>query len=146
MKLKNMVSLCPLILLAVVTLVDFDGFTATPETPSISEFDHQRNEGYVAFVVNESAYDRTPRPDDPDPAECACGGTGILTHGDGHQTPCPCRGTDNNPDDGERDWKCECDSEKKGTYCGCKEEHDKCDCDKHGVNSVKKKECPKCKS
>jgi len=140
---SSLLSLCPLALLVVVTLVDFDGFTSTPETPSIHEFDHQRNEGYVAFVVNESVHDHTPKPD-PDPAKCACKGTGVITHGDGHQTPCPYHGKGNNPDNGERDWECDCDSVKKGTYCGCKEDYGKCECDdKH---SVKKKECPKCKS
>ena len=136
------ISLCPLVLLAAVTLVDFESLTPTPNNPSSYDFDHQRNEGYVAFIVNESTHDTTPKPD-PDPAKCACKGTGLITHGDGHQTVCPYHGEGNNPDDGERNWKCDCDSEKKGTYCGCKEEYGKCQCDKH---NVKKKECPKCKS
>lgn len=39
------------------------------------------------FVVN-------PKPDvvvgpDEDPAKCACKGTGVIIHGDGHKTPCP---------------------------------------------------------
>jgi hypothetical protein len=26
---------------------------------------------------------------DPDPDKCACKGSGKITHGDGHSTPCP---------------------------------------------------------
>jgi hypothetical protein len=37
--------------------------------------------------------DPKPIPDivgpDEDPNKCACKGTGIITHGDGHTTPCP---------------------------------------------------------
>ena len=135
----TLISLCPLVLLAAVTLIDFENLAPTPNS---HDFDHQRSEGYVAFIVNESIHDTTPKPD-PDPAKCACEGTGLITHGDGHQTVCPYHGEDNNPDDGERDWKCDCDSEKKGTYCGCEEEYGKCHCDKR---DVKKKECPKCKN
>jgi len=59
--------------------------------PQTHNFDHSRNEGYVAFVVNETEYN-TPEPTprlDPDPEKCACKGTGIITHGDGHTTHCP---------------------------------------------------------
>ena len=30
--------------------------------------------------------------EDPDPAKCICKGTGIITHGDGHKTPCQYHG------------------------------------------------------
>ena len=33
--------------------------------------------------------DDTPSGPDPDPDKCICGGTGKITHGDGHQTDCP---------------------------------------------------------
>jgi len=33
--------------------------------------------------------DDTPSGPDPDPEKCICGGTGKITHGDGHQTDCP---------------------------------------------------------
>lgn len=34
----------------------------------------------------------TPPPTPPKPGECCgdCGGTGFITHGDGHRTACPC--------------------------------------------------------
>lgn len=36
----------------------------------------------------------SPKPDDvvgphPDPAKCVCKGSGVITHGDGHTSPCP---------------------------------------------------------
>ena len=39
-----------------------------------------------------------PNPDDvvgpdPDPDKCICGGTGVITQGDGHKTPCPYHGS-----------------------------------------------------
>lgn len=46
------------------------------------------NEGYVAFVVNETP--TKPLDKDKEEAKCECGGTGVITHGDGHKTPCPC--------------------------------------------------------
>ena len=52
-------------------------------------FDVELNEGYVAFIANESGQKvPTPKPD-PDPLKCPCKGTGDITHGDGHITPCP---------------------------------------------------------
>ena len=36
--------------------------------------------------------DDTPSGPDPDPKKCICGGTGKITHGDGHQTDCPYHG------------------------------------------------------
>ena len=50
-------------------------------------------EGYVAYVVNsfEKKQDEgsDKRGPDPDINKCVCDGTGIITHGDGHTTPCP---------------------------------------------------------
>ena len=95
-----------------------------------SGIDHEQNEGYIAFIVNEEEYkspDTTPQPD-PDPEKCACKGTGIITHGDGHTTHCPYHYDDDDDDDGERDWRCKCDT--KRTYCNCKHVHGKCSCNK----------------
>lgn len=61
------------------------------ELKVISLVDPYRNEGRVAFVVNES--EPSPLKKNEDKVECECGGTGVLTHGDGHKTPCPCKGT-----------------------------------------------------
>ncbi len=45
---------------------------------------------------SEILKDDTPIPDvigpDPDPNKCPCGGTGFITHGDGHKTKCPYHG------------------------------------------------------
>lgn len=49
-------------------------------------FDHTKNEGYVAFIVNE--YQPESIPDDEDDVQ-KCDGSGYITHGDGHKTPCP---------------------------------------------------------
>ena len=52
-----------------------------------------------AFDLSEVAVlkttpDDTPKPlgPDPDPKKCICGGTGVITHGDGHTSPCPYHG------------------------------------------------------
>jgi len=35
------------------------------------------------------------KPDNPDDnIECSCNGTGVIVHGDGHETPCPCENCD----------------------------------------------------
>lgn len=44
--------------------------------------------------AEEKIYNVKPNPDDidgpnPDPDKCACKGSGLITHGDGHKTPCP---------------------------------------------------------
>lgn len=49
------------------------------------EFDHLSNEGYVAYVVNSWE----SKDNKPVNKECECKGTGTITHGDGHKTPCP---------------------------------------------------------
>ena len=89
----------------------FSAFAATPvEKPSnLAYADEQVNATVVefhpkiiaAFEAAEKKYldnDPTPpTPDDdlkphPDPAKCPCKGTGRITHGDGHSTPCPYHG------------------------------------------------------
>jgi hypothetical protein len=85
----------------------------------------------VATLANK---DVPPPPDDvpkphPDVDKCACKGTGVITHGDGHKTPCPYHG-----DTGERKWRCQCD--KPGYYCACIEKYEKCDCDKSTTMST----------
>jgi thiol-disulfide isomerase/thioredoxin len=58
-------------------------------------FDKAEAEGYVAFVINEKVSssididDTDKKSPDPDIDKCACEGTGVITHGDGHKTPCP---------------------------------------------------------
>lgn len=52
-----------------------------------------------AFDEAEAKIFIVPKPpvvvipmEDPDPAKCICKGTGIITHGDGHKTPCQYHG------------------------------------------------------
>jgi hypothetical protein len=52
-----------------------------------------------AFDLSEVAIlkkdpDDVPKPlgPDPDPKKCVCKGTGVITHGDGHKSPCPYHG------------------------------------------------------
>jgi hypothetical protein len=70
------------ILLAVTFLppIQFPSWESSDEF----EFDHLSNEGYIAYVVN-SYEDKQVAPK----TECECKGTGTITHGDGHKTPCP---------------------------------------------------------
>lgn len=52
-----------------------------------------RAAGAVAAAYASFVQDAAPTPGPtPRPGDCcrACGGTGSITHGDGHKTPCPC--------------------------------------------------------
>ena len=46
--------------------------------------------------AESEVYEKDPTPDvvgpDPDPKKCICGGSGVITQGDGHKTPCPYHG------------------------------------------------------
>jgi hypothetical protein len=64
--------------------------------------------------------DDKPLVPDPDPEKCVCKGTGKITQGDGHVTPCPYHG--------EKREKCQCDT--KDTYCDCDNVHGSCKCAK----------------
>lgn len=84
-------------------------------------FDRVANEGYVAFIVNE--YEESVDVPDDVVNKCDCNGTKKLTHGDGHQTPCPCMSTPEG---------CKCASNLAGSElpqigCGC---GDQCKCEK----------------
>lgn len=58
----------------------------------VFEFDRPRNEGYVAFIVNENTEENNDNnnDDDNDNTTCKCNGTEVIIHGDGHKTPCKC--------------------------------------------------------
>ena len=51
---------------------------------------------------------------DPDPKKCICRGTGVITHGDGHTTPCPYHKKSNNTTGCKDDCKGNCDE-----TCSC---------------------------
>lgn len=74
-----------IILVFILTLIPFNGPNPVRDT---FEFDKATNEGYTAFIVNEyKPGDVTP--DDEDDEAQECDGSGFITHGDGHKTPCP---------------------------------------------------------
>lgn len=79
------------LLLVVLSIIPYDIFVKG-EGKTFS-FDRARNEGYIAFVVNEEQKkeeeDKAPTP------KCKCNGTEVIVHGDGHKTPCPCLGGNN---------------------------------------------------
>lgn len=52
----------------------------------IFKIDKAAAEGYIAFVANEMATEDNSSA----PSKCECGGTKVITHGDGHKTPCQC--------------------------------------------------------
>lgn len=92
---KNKVSLSVvpvmIVLIFILTIVPFD---IPSSRKNIFEFDKAANEGYIAFIVNEYK-DGENIPDDDDVQECD--GSGFITHGDGHKTPCPgCKNCEKN--------------------------------------------------
>ena len=126
---KNIFPLCVLILFLGVVFSDRILSVSVVKDNTTPSFDAALNEGYVAFIANESEpQDPTPKPD-PDPAKCPCKGSGNITHGDGHVTPCPYHSKKN-----EESQKCQCDTDD--TYCNCLEKHGKCDCTKRSVSNV----------
>lgn len=74
-----------LVILLVVTFIPPIQFPNWQEKEDGFEFDHLSNEGYIAYVVNSTEYKQPETPK----TECECKGTGTITHGDGHKTPCP---------------------------------------------------------
>ena len=128
------------ILLILMFLVTFVPFNIGGDDVVAFDYDRLSNEGYVAHVVNESNWDSVPddeQVDGPheDPDKCVCKGTGKITHGDGHQTPCPYHGDGADDDDGsddkptpDRTVSCECNTST--TYCNCKAVHGECPCPK----------------
>jgi len=134
------VSTIVLILFFIATFIPFK----IPDEVVAFEFDRLANEGYVAHIVNESNWD-SPIPDDEeangpheDPAKCVCRGTGKITHGDGHQTPCPFHDGSSTPDDEDdrdidRQTKCKCDTST--TYCNCINAYGRCDCEQFPASS-----------
>ena len=89
-------------------------------------FDELRNEGFVAFIVNEVEAEGNDDRPHPDASKCACKGTGYIWHGDGHQTKCPYHDEPEEDDDDDKDHKCPCDTRK--TYCNCVNYYGKCNC------------------
>jgi hypothetical protein len=89
---------------------------------SSSQVEDWKNQISEAFnkaeseVYNEIIPDDEPVGPNEDPAKCVCKGTGIITHGDGHTTPCPfhAKKQENPPLVKIKDFTCQCETE-----CGC---------------------------
>ena len=129
MKKKNIFPVGVLFLFVVIVLSDKILSSSTTKDETSISFDVALNEGYVAFIANENEpQDPTPKPD-PDPAKCPCKGTGNITHGDGHVTPCPYHKKDEEPK------KCQCDTDN--TYCDCINTYGKCNCVKRSSPNPK---------
>jgi thiol-disulfide isomerase/thioredoxin len=129
------------ILLILMFLVTFVPFNIGGDDVSAYEYDHLSNEGYVAHVVNESNWDSVPDDQTNGPHEdldkCVCKGTGTITHGDGHQTPCPFHGgtddNDNTPTPNPRPNTVSCKCDTGSTYCNCVAAYGECRCEKYSA-------------
>lgn len=78
-----------------------------------------------------------PEPDGPHPdvEKCVCKGTGKITHGDGHTSPCPYHGSkQSSSTERKLDCICKCvvrdENGKLVTVCGCIKKYGKCSCNK----------------
>lgn len=60
--------------------------------PGALEHEHPRAAAACQAAYAAMAVDTAPPAPTPKPGECCgdCRGTGYITHGDGHRTPCPC--------------------------------------------------------
>ena len=79
------------ILVLILLLITFVPNFSLNNTSSEFSYDKAEAEGYVAFVANsvKKKDNNNEVGPDPDVNKCACKGTGSITHGDGHKTPCP---------------------------------------------------------
>ena len=94
------------ILVLVLLLITFVPTFSLGGGSSEFSFDKAEAEGYVAFVVNtvEKKEDNNDQiGPDPDINKCACKGTGSITHGDGHKTPCPYHSKKDDDTEDEKD-------------------------------------------
>jgi thiol-disulfide isomerase/thioredoxin len=88
MKNKIVYSKAVSVIALIVFVYTFLPFMGNMSKAKEFTFDHASNEGYVAYIVND--YEPETKPDDDTVEDCPCDGSGKITHGDGHQTPCPC--------------------------------------------------------
>lgn len=80
-----------IIVLFLLSVVPFPNIELNNSSPAFS-FDETENEGYVAYIANsqaEQSNEESDKSPNSDAAKCPCKGSGQITHGDGHQTPCP---------------------------------------------------------
>ena len=110
----------------------------SPE-PNIDQTDDIIKQVNIAFdKAEDEILNIGPKPDpapdpvgpDPDPDKCVCGGTGIITHGDGHTTDCPYHKQKDEATGCKEDCKkdcgeeCDCASGNKGCIHQAPDEED----------------------
>ena len=95
-----------ILLLLGTTFFPFDIFDKAEAKKPVFEFDRLANEGFVAFVVQD-----TPVDDTEPVNQCDCDGSKVMVHGDGHTTPCQCHITG--------DGVCRCAKAPKGNAKSC---------------------------
>jgi len=86
-------------IIGAIVIASFVFFNAKPKEaltndqvqPIIEQTEKAFAEAESKIFVNPVNPDVIPGPD-PDPAKCACKGTGKIVHGDGHTTDCPYHG------------------------------------------------------
>lgn len=124
------------LVLLLISFIPFNMFSLNADDREAFQFNEVENEGYTAFVVQETEPSDTPDPPPPpDPAtKCDCDGSKVMIHGDGHKTPCQCFN--------EGDGICNCtksgssDENTGGSPdCGCYN-NGTCNCDDGGCKCV----------
>ena len=77
----------------------------------------------------------------PDADKCVCKGTGKITHGDGHTSPCPYHGGKQEPTQTKSSCGCKCDTfddnGKPLTVCACVKVNGSCKCSKPSTSTKK---------
>lgn len=82
--MKIQVQPTSIIVIVVIFLILFAGINTESSQSKEIKIDKAAAEGYVAFVVNE-----TQVQEEEEEVDVECDGSGFITHGDGHKTPCP---------------------------------------------------------
>lgn len=99
----------PIFVIAFFILMNVD-FTKDKEAIARS-IDLKEADGLVAFIVNDS-HDEPEKPS----VKCECGGTGFITHGDGHKTKCPSENCTAKKEEPKAET-CQCGCGKEGCAC-----------------------------
>jgi len=98
-----------LLVFLLVTFLPLQFFGNDLKEKNKFQFDHAKNEGYIAHIVNSYNPQSTPNVL-PDDSKCDCRGSKTMVHGDGHRTPCQCYN--------EGDGACDCVKKEAGIYYG----------------------------
>jgi thiol-disulfide isomerase/thioredoxin len=124
------------LVLLLISFIPFNMFSLNADDREAFQFNEVENEGYTAFVVQETEPSDTPDPPPtPDPVtKCDCDGSKVMIHGDGHKTPCQCFN--------EGDGVCNCsksgssgENTSESSDCKCYN-NGTCNCDDGGCKCV----------